>query len=83
MYKSTKNNIYKKILIYALCRYTDANQRTIGELFSFHYLTISRTAKEIYAIARINLDIASKVKLIDRAIYCGGARSYISSNTDW
>lgn len=83
IYKSTKNDIYNKILIYALCRYTDAKHRTRGELFSFHYSMISRIAKEIFDIARTNSDIASKLKLIDRAIYCGGARSCISDNMDW
>lgn len=81
-YRFIKNNIYKKILIYALCRYTDAKHKTIGKIFSLHYSTISHIAKKVMDIAKTDLDVANKLELIDKLIFQGGARSCVSNNLD-
>jgi REP-associated tyrosine transposase len=63
-----KNNVYKKLAIYAFHKHTDATLKHIGKLFLLKYSTIAWTIKNIRQVACYNAQISALLNAIDRAV---------------
>lgn len=68
LYKSTRNNMYKKIALHVFNRYADATQETIARLFSMHNSAVSHAAREIAEMAKKDVGLADLLNRINKSI---------------